>query len=159
MIIVIISEWFSEKMGYAENNLPEALSKLASQVHLVTSDMQVYGTNTELYKNTNESFLGPAKVPTGEKKLNGYTLHRLSHYRTRYGIGLMHLRDKLEALRPDIVYLFEINMESTLQAVTYQSQLGYSIFIESRLHLSVYNPPNNLFRKLIHFFSVKGDFK
>lgn len=36
MQIAIVSDWFSEKMGYAENFLPKAMASLGHEVHLVT---------------------------------------------------------------------------------------------------------------------------
>jgi glycosyltransferase involved in cell wall biosynthesis len=153
MIIAIISEWFSEGMGYAENYFPVSLSKIGCEVHSITSDLQIYATDNVLYKNTYEAILGPPSLPIGQKQLNGFILHRLRHYRAKYGIGINGLFEKLSEIRPDIVYLFEINSETTLQAVEYKSILKYKIFTESRLHLSVYNPPNTLRNKLKHYYT------
>ena len=42
MRITIVTPWFSEKMGYAENCLAKALATLWHEVHVVTSTAQVY---------------------------------------------------------------------------------------------------------------------
>ncbi len=155
MVVAIISEWFSENMGYVENHLPTSFNKLGCEVHVVTSNLQIYATNPELYKSVYEPFLGPAVVKTGSKELNGFTLHRLLYYTTKFGIGLEGLSKKLAEIKPDIVYLFEINTEHTLQVIKYKSTLGYKIFTESRLHLSVYNPPKKIKDKISHYFNEK----
>jgi len=159
MVIAIINDWFSENMGYAENYLPVSLSRLGAEIHVLTSDLQVYATNIELYKRTYESFLGPPQVPTGEKKLNNFILHRLPHYITNYGIGLENLFHKLKDLKPHIVYLFEINLETTLQIVEYQSLLQYKIFTESRLHLSIYTPPKTITAKIHNYLAQRPKWK
>jgi glycosyltransferase involved in cell wall biosynthesis len=152
MIITLISEWFSEDMGYVENHLPKALHDLGCEVHVVTSDMQIYATNERLYKDVYEPNLGPPMVSPGVKRLNGFTLHRLKHYRSRYGVGLVDLDEKLRNIKPDIVYLFEINTEHTLQVVNLKQELHYKIYTESRLHRSVYQPPKTIKSKLRHYF-------
>ena len=82
MRIAIISDWFSEKMGYSENCLPKALAALGHEVHLVTSDAQVY-FDSPFYAETYEPFIGPPVVPTGVRDHDGYVLHRLPHGRFR----------------------------------------------------------------------------
>ncbi len=59
MKIVIVSSFYSEGMGYSENNLPKALASLGHEVHVITSNLNVYGTSSDYPKNY-ESFLGPA---------------------------------------------------------------------------------------------------
>jgi glycosyltransferase involved in cell wall biosynthesis len=158
MVIAIVPEWFSEKMGYVENHLPKSFVKLGCQVHVITSELQVYGTDPNTY-SLYEPFLGPAVQPVGTKKLDGFALHRLSHYKTQYGIGFKGLVEKLQEIKPDIVYLFEINTEHTLQVVYYKSIFNYKIFTESRLHLSVYRPPETFLSRLKHFITERKKWK
>lgn len=158
MTIAIISEWFSENMGYAENYLPKAFVKLGCRTHVITSDFQIYGTNADLYK-IYEPFLGKPIVETGIKEINGFTLHRLPHYQTKYGIGIKNLYEKLKDIKADIVYLFEINNESTLQIVKYKPLLNYKIYAESRLHLSIYTPPKTFKEKIKNHFTERLKWK
>jgi glycosyltransferase involved in cell wall biosynthesis len=153
MTIVILPQWFSEKMGYVENHLPKALQKLGCDVHVVTSELQIYATDLEFYNKIYERYLGPGVLEPAVKELNGFTLHRLPHYISRHGIGLNGLQEKLQEIRPDVVYLFEINTEHTLQVVKYKPSIGYKIFSESRIHRSVYNPPATFSQRLRHYFS------
>jgi hypothetical protein len=57
MRIAIISDWFSEKMGYAENCLPKALASLGHEVHLITSNVQPY-FNSPNYRETYDLLSG-----------------------------------------------------------------------------------------------------
>ena len=136
MKIAIVSPWFSEKMGYAENHLPAAFGRQGHEVHLVTTDLQVYATYPKTYDSVYRSHLGPPSVPAGVYPCDGYTLHRLPHSR-RGGLSNPGLAATLERLAPDIVYCFEI-MDSDYQTVAENRlRLGYRIFCESRLHTSV----------------------
>ncbi len=149
---------FTEKMGYVENHLPKSFSKLGCDVHVITSELQVYGTDAETYK-LYEPFLGPAILPVGPKRLDGFILHRLPHYRTKNGIGFNGLLEKLQEIKPDIIYLFDINTEHTLQIVKYKHVFNYKIFTESRLHLSIYQPPKGFRSRWKHFFTERMKWK
>ena len=137
MRIVIISDWFSEKMGYAENCLPKALAALGHDVHVVTTDAQIYFDSPD-YAATYEPFIGPAVVSTGVKTLDGYTLHRLPHAHWRGRLRIAGLYGLLKEIRPDIVQTFEVGNLSTLEAALAQPRLGYRLFLESHVHASVF---------------------
>src|SRR5690349_9894513 len=106
MKVVIISDWFAEKMGYAENLLPKAMAKDTSvEVHVVTSDLQPAFSN---YAEVYEPFIGPRQQSPGTKKIHNYTLHRLPHgveVKGR-GIQLKGLYKLLKKINPDIVQCF-----------------------------------------------------
>ena len=137
MRIVVISDWFAEKMGYAENLLPEALARQGAEVHVVTSDLQPDFPN---YRETYEPFLGPRKQAVGRKELNGFVLHRLPHGSELQGISLRGLGKVLREIRPDIVQTFVIPSFSTYQAVFWKPTLGYRLFLEEHMHRSVFRP-------------------
>lgn len=137
MRIAIISDWFSERMGYAENCLPKTLASLGHEVHLITSDAQVYFDSPD-YPATYEPFIGPPVVPTGVKALDGYTLHRLRHRRWRRRLRIGSLYGTLRELRPDVVQTFEVSNMSTLEASLAQPRLRYKLFLESHVHASVF---------------------
>lgn len=137
MRIAIISDWFAEAMGYAENCLPKALASLGHEVHLITTDAQVYFDSPD-YAATYEPFIGPPLVPTGVKALDGYTLHRLPHGRWRGKLRISGLYGQLKAIRPDVVQTFEVGNMSTLEAALAQPRLRYKLFLESHVHASVF---------------------
>ena len=76
MRIAIVTDYYSYGMGYTENCLPKALSKLGHDVNVVASTLNIYGNLTN-YRKTYEKFLGPAEQPSGTNQIDGYTVHRL----------------------------------------------------------------------------------
>ncbi len=139
MIIMILSEWFSEKMGYAENYLPVAFGKLGHEVHSVTTDLQVYATSQD-YDKIYLDYLGPKQVEQGVFKKEWYTLHRCPHH-FNYGLGIANLEEKIKVIRPDLIYCFEIVGPDYKSAVKLKNKYKYRLVSESRIHLSVFNKP------------------
>jgi len=135
--IAIISDWYSESMGYAENCLPKALASLGHDVHLVTTDAQVYFDSPD-YAATYEPFIGPPLVPTGVWAHDGYTLHRLPHGRWRGKLRISGLYGALKAIRPEVVQTFEVCNLSTLEAALARPRLRHKMFLESHVHASVF---------------------
>lgn len=145
MKIVIISCWFSENMGYAENFLPRALAKLGNEVHVVTSTAQVY-YNSPNYDKTYKEHLGSAIVSEGTKEIDGFTLHRLPFREVKkslhnpfgfFGIHLIGLYDYLAKLKPDVIQVFSIDEFATFEAARYSRDNGVKFFTESHVHASV----------------------
>lgn len=146
MKILILAEWYSEKMGYAENYLPISLGKLGHEVHMLTTDLQVYGTSPE-YDKIYLHHLGPRQVEQGIFKKEYYTLHRNPHTLID-GLGIANIEDKIKQIQPNIVYCFEIFAPETLTAIKLKNIYNYKIFCESRVHLSIYTPPKTIFEKI-----------
>ncbi|MCK9424583.1 MAG: glycosyltransferase family 4 protein [Ignavibacteriaceae bacterium] len=145
MKIVIISSWFSENMGYAENFLPRALAKLGNDVHIITSTAQVY-YNSPNYEETYKEHLGPAIVHEETKLIDGFTLHRLPFDEVSksllnpfgfYGIRLIGLFEYLEKLKPDVIQVFNIDEFATFEAAKFAKKNGVKFFTESHVHASV----------------------
>lgn len=137
MKIVIISDWFAEQTGYAENCLPKALAALGHEVHLVTSNVQPY-YNSPTYRQTYERFLGPPVVDCGVKQIDGYTLHRLPHREWRGRLHLEGLSSTLRELKPQVVQTFDIHTPSTYVAVLEKITSRYRLFLEAHTHASVF---------------------
>jgi len=150
MIIAVISPWFSESMGYAENYLPSEFGKLGHESHLITSNLQIYGTNEVLYKTVYEKHLGPAMVNAGVFKKENYTLHRNLHG-LEGGLHIKNLAEKLTSIKPDIVYCFEIMDLDYMTVIENKQKLNYAIFCESRLHASVFSYPKNITQRINQF--------
>jgi glycosyltransferase involved in cell wall biosynthesis len=147
MKIVLISPWFAEAMGYAENCLPKALASLGQEVHLITTNLQPY-FNSPNYRETYEPFLGPAVVECGVKSTDGYTLHRLPHIAHRGRPRIRGLSAELRALRPDIVQTFEAGGWTIYEAAWERRRTGYRLFLETHEHASVY--PGSSWRARTH---------
>lgn len=139
MKIAVISEWFSAGVGYAENFFPKALGRLGHDVHLLTSDLQIYATSPD-YDKVYRARLGDRKVSQGVWLEDGFTLHRLEGRVGRLGIRIPQLGDELARLSPDVVYCFEIACPTTVAAAALRGRLGYTMFCESRLHSSIRRP-------------------
>jgi glycosyltransferase involved in cell wall biosynthesis len=155
MKIALITEWYSENMGYAENFLPNALGMLGHDVHLITSDLQIYGNNIELYDSVYKDFLGERILNTGVFKKDTFTLHRNKHLLDR-GLCIYGLDQKLHELKPDIVYLFEILTTDFLNVIDLKQELRFKVFSESRLHTSILHWPKNWqeFKYYVRMFNL-----
>lgn len=147
MKIAVISDWFSEKMGYSENCLPKALASLGHEVHLITSNVQPY-FHKPSYKETYEPFIGPGVVACGVKQYDGYTLHRLPLGQWRGRRRIEGLVKCLSKLRPQIVQTFDIHCLSTYEAAFAQPWLGYRLFLETHVHASVFSTPANVKKRM-----------
>lgn len=151
MKIAIILDWYSEKTGYSFNFLPQALARLGHEVHIITSDGQVY-FNASIYKDTLEPFLGPGIVQCGVKAVDGCIVHRLPHIEWRGRIRIQGLLKELRLLRPQIVQAGESISLVTYEAALIKILLGYKLFVECHVHASVFPPPLQRTRKKEKFF-------
>lgn len=136
--IAIVTEQFSENMGYAENLLPKALAALGHDVHVISSDAQVY-SDAPFYDEVYGRFLGPARVACGSKTVDGFVLHRQplrrGWRRLRHIHGLAHT---LREIRPSIVQSFDCISLTTLEASLYSMRYGYLFFTGNHTVASVY---------------------
>lgn len=139
MKIAVVSDWFAEKMGYAENCLPKAMASLGHDVHLVTSDVQPYFDWPD-YATTYEPFIGPGIVGCGVKRLDGYALHRLPHARFRGHLRIKGLVGELAKIRPHVVQTFDAFCWTTRECAVAKPILKYELFLESHMHASVFPP-------------------
>ncbi|MEI8572077.1 glycosyltransferase [Methylomonas sp. LW13] len=152
MKILIVSDWYSESMGYSENFLPMAFGKLNQEVHLVTSNLQVYATSTD-YDKVYKNKLGNSQTKTGVFKNLYFTLHRNYSEVSRYGINIIGLEEKIKKLNPDVIYCFEINLLTTALLAKLKPKYNFCLFCESRMHSSVFSPPTNLISKVKFWIS------
>jgi len=159
MKIAIISTWFSEKMGYSENFLPKALAQLGHEVHLVSSNTQIYYSSPD-YKEIYEPFLGPNIVDCGIKKIDGFILHRLPYYKTKSALpGILGLRKYLEDLKPDIIQTYEVDDINTYESAMAAKKIGCKFFTESHMHASVFKNDNKNFKQRIKSFLKNFNFQ
>jgi len=150
MRIVLISNWFSENVGYAENFLPRALADKGHEVHLVTSTAQIY-FRSKKYKTIYEPYLGPHIVEPCEKKIDSFSLHRfelLELKRKFYdplglsGLTIKNLYNRLKILNPDVIQVFNVWDYSSFVAAKYCLDTGIKFFTESHIHSSVLRTSN-----------------
>jgi len=138
MKIVIISESFSENMGYADSCLPKHLALLGHEVHVLASNTQVYYSEA-FYNEVYLHFLGPPITAYGTKQFDGYTIHRLPFKSIKNGkMKLLGMFKKLAEIKPDIVQTFSIDEKTTFQAALYKPLLGYKLFTANHVVASVF---------------------
>lgn len=149
MKIVFVSSWFSDKMGYIENCLPPALAKQGHEVHLLTSQAQVY-FNEPHFKNSYGKYLGEPIVAAGTYDYRGVTVHRLPFFHYKNRIVLRGLEPTLRELRPDIVHTWEHTHIDTLRLAKLQKKLNYKLFTANHSVKSVF-PLAQRWEHLNHF--------
>lgn len=139
MKIVIVSSFYSQGMGYTENCLPRTLSKLGYDVHLITSQFNVYGTDS-IYKNTYQRFLGDAIQPVSSFVTDGYTVHRLESSTVCGYVWMKGLQKKILGINPDIVHCLEIASLQSYAIGLLKLFCKFKFFTETHQHLSVVRP-------------------
>jgi glycosyltransferase involved in cell wall biosynthesis len=134
--IVIVSGFYSTGMGYTENCLPKFLAKQGHDVHLLTSEYNVYGNQAD-YGETYEAFLGPARASEGTFNVDGYTVHRMPTRLVQGYIWLSSLSKTIRSLNPDIVHSIEHGSIQTYKLALLKPFHKFKLFTESHQHLSV----------------------
>ena len=154
MRIAVVTTCYSEGMGYTENCLPKALAELGHDVHVLTSDLNVYG-NQEDYDETYGAFLGPANQGTGRFGCDGYTVHRLPSGRVGRYRYLRGLATRIREVKPDIVHCTEVASLQAFQLAALRLVARFPLFTENHQHLSVIRPymkdPGGPFLKRVFF--------
>lgn len=137
MKIVLLTNWFSHRMGYIENCLPPALARLGHEVHVVSSTAQVYYYEPH-YSTAYEPWLGPGIVPPGIEQLDGFHLHRIPFGELGRKIYLRGLGSTLRAIGPDVVQTFDPFSFITFQAAALKPLLRYHLFTANHTVASVF---------------------
>jgi len=139
MKIVILSSWFSERMGYIENCLPKALAQLGHEVHVVSSTANVY-YNSPDYKEVYEPFLGKNIAQEGVKQIDGFTLHRIpfTNIDNKIWFNNRKLGKTLREIDPDVVQVFDAFSFTTFQAFYFKLLLRFKLFTANHTVASVF---------------------
>ena len=138
MRIAIVTDQFSEQMGYAENCLPRALAAQGHDVHIVASNAQVY-SEAPFYDAVYGPFLGPALVGCGTTPYDGTTLHRSEWRRLWRRLKYIEgLTATLDAIKPDVVQSFDSISLTTVQIALHSLRGGYLFFTGNHTVASVY---------------------
>lgn len=139
MRIVLVTEYFSEGMGYLENCLPKALSALGHSCSVICSTLNVNGDRPD-YSNVYERFLGPSVVPPGRYPASGFDVLRLEHHRIGGYIVLDSLGARLKELSPDVVQATAAASLNTYQVLAFCLRHRVPLFTECHQCLSVTKP-------------------
>jgi glycosyltransferase involved in cell wall biosynthesis len=135
--VVLLSETFTEGMGYLENLLPKYLGRLGVESHVVATDLPA-NYRLEQFSETYGQFaktLEPNTVlPNGD-----FTLHVLGHRKIAAHMRMLGLRQKLTLLRPDVVQTMSAVGWIPLDAALLKPLLGYRLFTGCHYHASVFS--------------------
>lgn len=136
--IVILSETYAQAMGYAGTCMPAALAKKPGvEVHYVTAGLPVY-YNINNFEETYGAFQKGGFQPGDQAEIDGYTVHYLDCYKTRGGVRMRGLREKLAEIQPDIVQTFGHVSWAALDAALIKPSVGYRLFTGNHTTASVY---------------------
>lgn len=139
MKIIILTTYYSKGMGYTENCLPRSLAKKGFDVHVVTSEHNVYGNSMDYVKNY-QDFLGDAKQPCEVYSHDGYTVHRLPSRNLLGYIQIKGLAQKIKEINPDIMHSVAIASVQTYLISLISIYSSFIIFAENHHHISVVKP-------------------
>lgn len=139
MRIVLLTETFSEKMGYLENTLPRYLARFGAEVHVVSADLPPYYQLKDFSQTYKDFDSGPeARKPGTVQKLDGFTLHVLGHHRSLGYIRMLGLREKLKELQPQVVQTTAAVGWLPLDAAIFKPLVGYKLFTGNSTTASVF---------------------
>ena len=136
MKIIIVTTFFSKEMGYAENGISKALASLGHEVHLITSNLNVYGDSPN-YDDNYLSFLGPADQGVGSFDYYGCKVHRLPSRSIAGYVLITGLVNKIREINPEIVHCITMASLSTYVLALLKPFFNFSLFSESHQHASV----------------------
>jgi glycosyltransferase involved in cell wall biosynthesis len=125
-------------MGYIVNMLPRYLARQGIDVHYVTMDMPHYFFNNS-QQNTYANFEHLTTMSPGqEETYEGFRLHCVKHRQVAGHPRFIGLREKLAAIRPDVVQSFLSIGWVALDAAVLKASLGYKLFTAAHTTASVF---------------------
>ena len=135
MRVAVVTQWYSEGLGYSENMLPAALARGGADVHVVSGQSHIYA-HTPKYDAIYRSVLGPPDSEPGTYATSSSALlHRVPS--TDNIPEPASLARKLEDLQPDIVQTFAVPDLWTLGSARYTTHASAVLFTENHVHESV----------------------
>ena len=128
MKIVHLVGFYMPELGYQENYVAEEHSRMGHDVHVITSNLPYPFLNiTKIMREAGaKNFSG--KFSVGTKKINGVKIHRLKS-KILYSdlILIKGLKEKLEEIKPDIVFAHESRQSPPYFAAKMKNKIGYTL--------------------------------
>jgi glycosyltransferase involved in cell wall biosynthesis len=138
--VALLTEIFTENMGYLENLFPKYLVRLGIDVHVITTGLHPCQDMKEM--EFNQTYSGFADsgdlIPSTVQTHRGYTLHVLRPKKVLGYVQMSGLRKKLASLRPDIVQAMKAIGWIPLQAALAKPLLNFKLFTANHYHASVF---------------------
>ncbi len=143
-------------MGYIGNMLPKYLVAAGADVHYITMDLPHY-FQVSGDKQSYQGFVGVEVTKPGSIEcVDGVTLHGLAHRRVLGQMRFVGLREKLEAIRPDVVQSLTCIGWPALDAALYQHSYGYQLFTAAHTTLSVFPLGKEKMNGRLHYKYIKN---
>lgn len=139
MKIVIVTECFSEGMGYSENIMSKEFASMGHGVHVISSNLNVYG-HTKDYEKNYRAFIGKAEKKVGSSMIDGFMLHRLPYKKVKGYVMILGLMKEVSKISPDIVLSSSVASFHTFLLAAMKPFFKYRFFTENHQHMSVVKP-------------------
>lgn len=136
--VALLVETYAPSMGYLQNVLPEYMSQLGMEVHLITMDLMPYYQNsaTGSHAGLAEDRLTPGTTTVA----GGFTIHVLPHKKVFGYMRMVGLLSKLREIRPDIVQTMAAIGWIPIDAAIGKLLLGYKLFTGNHNAASCFRP-------------------
>jgi glycosyltransferase involved in cell wall biosynthesis len=139
MRIVLLTETFSDQMGYLENTLPRYLAQFGADVHVISADLPPYYQLKDFNQTYKDFDTGSdSRRPGTVRKLNGFRVHFVGHQRVLGYVRMLGLREKLKELRPQVVQTTAAVGWLPLDAALFKPLFGYKLFTGNSTTASVF---------------------
>ena len=135
MRVAIVTQWYTEGLGYSENMLSRALANAGAEVHIISGLSHIYA-HTPKYDAIYRSVLGPPDSEPGSYPTSSSAiLHRVPSSHNVADPGF--LSQALAAVRPDVVQSFAVTDAWSLESAHYCNGSEAVLFTENHVHESV----------------------
>jgi glycosyltransferase involved in cell wall biosynthesis len=135
--VVIVTETYAKRMGYAPAALSKALASVGADVHVITPRLAPYFDNPH-FQEIYGTFSAASHAPGATEEVDGYTVHYVGHRKRLGYVRLVGLRRILAQLRPDIVQTFVAIGWIPFDLAIRKPLLGYQFFTGSHTTASVF---------------------
>jgi glycosyltransferase involved in cell wall biosynthesis len=149
MKILIISDYFQPKIGYAKVQVARNLMILGHEVKILTSDRYFQFHN---YETTTKKLIGKRIRKVGTKTENNFLVERLPIYAEFFSrVILKGLENSIKGFKPDLVILYGISTYTSYKVAKLKSKYNYKLSIADSHLPSELNTGNQFIKKIIYF--------
>lgn len=140
MRIFLVTESYTEKMGYLQNVLPKYLARLGADVHVITTNLNSYHHIRD-FSSIYDNFISSStfsEVETSAKITDGFTLHKMPYRKVLGNVQIKGWLKQVELLRPEILQTANAVGWIPLQAAIAKSSQNYKLFVGSHRGASTF---------------------
>lgn len=135
MRVAVVTQWFTDGLGYSENLLPASLARTGAEVHIISGRGNVYA-HTPKYDSIYRPVLGEPEQPCGSYPTDtSAILHRIASTVNVPDAGAV--KAMLKRIRPDVVQTFGVVDQWSLDCADFCEATNTPLFTENHVHESV----------------------